>query len=80
MLTFAALNEYIINVSAVEELQMLSDVAGLERLFAKAQSTIVQGGTVVLVRQNADGSTYKFDAITSEADLLTYKEAVCKYL
>jgi len=74
------MSEYIINVSQVEDLQMTSDLVELNQIFARAQSTVVQGGTVVLVRQNADGSTYRFDEITTESDMEAYKETVFKYL
>lgn len=72
--------EYTINVSEVEDLQTISNVAELNQLFAKAQSTVVQGGTVVLVRRTPDGAVYKFDEITTEADVENYKETVFKYL
>ncbi len=72
--------EYTINVSEVEDLQTISNVAELNKMFAKAQSTVVQGGTVVLVRRTPDGSIYKFDEITAEADIENYKQTVFKYL
>ncbi len=72
--------EYTINVSEVEDLQMVSNVVELNQMFARAQSTVVQGGTVVLVRRTPDGSVYKFDEITAEADVENYKETVFKYL
>ena len=72
--------EYTINVSEVEDLQTISNVAELNKMFARAQSTVVQGGTVVLVRRTPDGSFYKFDEITTEADVENYKQMVFKYL
>lgn len=72
--------EYTINVSEVEDLQTISNVAELNQMFARAQSTIVQGGTVILVRSTSDGSVYKFDEITAEADFENYKQMVLKYL
>jgi len=72
--------EYTINVSEVEELQTISNAAELNQMFARAQSTVVQGGTVILVRRTADGSVYKFDEITTEADIENYKQTVFKYL
>lgn len=72
--------EYTINVSDVEDLQMVGDVVELNQMFTKAQSTVVQGGTVVLIRRTPDGSVYKFDEITTEADVENYKETVFKYL
>jgi hypothetical protein len=35
---------------------------------------------VLLVRKNANGSTDKFDEISTEQDLKQYKEGVYKYL
>lgn len=74
------MQEYTINVSKVEELQMLNDTDELDRMFTKAHSTVVQGGRVALLRQNADGSAFEFDEITSEEDLKQYKHEVFKYL
>jgi len=72
--------EYTINVSEIEDLQTIGNVAELDQVFARAQSTVVQGGTVVLMRSTPDGSSYKFDEITTEKDLENYKETVYKYL
>ncbi len=72
--------EYTINVSEVEDLQTTSNVTELNQMFVKAQRTVVQGGTVVLVRRIADGSVYKFDEITTEADTENCKRTVFKYL
>jgi hypothetical protein len=74
------MQEYEINVSNVEELQMTNNVAELEQIFSRAKSVVVQGETVSLVRQNSDGSTYTFEEITTEADLDNYKQTVFKYL
>ena len=72
--------EYTINVSEVEDLQIISNVAQLNHIFARAHNTIVQGGTVVLVRRTPDGAVYTFDEITTEADIENYKQTVFKYL
>jgi hypothetical protein len=74
------MTEFTINVSEVEELQMTSSLIELEQMFSRAQSTVVQGGSVLLVRKNVDGSNYRFDEITTEADLELYKDGVFKYL
>jgi len=58
----------------------LNNLTELEQIFSKAKSTVVQGETVTLVRQNTDGSTYTFDELTTEADLENYKQTVFKYL
>lgn len=74
------MNDFTINVTEVEELQMTKGIADLEQIFLKAKSIIVQGETVVLVRKNVNGSTYKFDELTTESDLENYKQTVFKYL
>jgi len=72
--------EYIIDVTKVEELQTIRDTDALENIFERAKSTVVQGGIVNLTRKSTDGSVNKFDAISTEADLDTYKASVFKYL
>jgi uncharacterized linocin/CFP29 family protein len=74
------MNDFAINVTEVEELQMTNSIADLEQIFSKAKSLIVLGDVVVLVRKNADGSTYKFDELTTESDVENYKQTVFKYL
>ncbi len=72
--------EYIINVNEVEDLQMTSNTAELELMFNRAKSTVVQGGTVILTRQYAEGRIENFDELTTEADLEVYRQTVFKYL
>lgn len=72
--------EYTINVSDVEELQTISNTDELNKMFVRAQSTVIQGGTVILLRRGVDGSEYKFDEITTEEDIEKYRETVFKYL
>lgn len=74
------MTEYIINAGTIEDLQVTNDLIELNKIFLRAHSTVIQGGTVVLIRQNADGSIYKFNEIESEAEMETYKETVFKYL
>ncbi|MDB5193914.1 MAG: hypothetical protein JWQ96_3477 [Segetibacter sp.] len=74
------MQEYNINVSEVEELQMIKDTTQLDQMFSRAKSTVAQGGIVILLRKNNDGTTYKFDELTTEPDLESYKESVFKYL
>lgn len=74
------MGEFNINVGQIEEYQMTNNIIELELVFSNAQSTVVQGGTVVLTRENADGSTYNVDEINTENDLSAYKETVFKYL
>lgn len=72
--------EYTIDVGEVEDLQTINNVAELNQMLARAQSTVVQGGTVILVRRTPDGSVYKFDEITTEIDVENYRLQVFKYL
>lgn len=72
--------EYIIIAGTIEDLQITRDLIELNTIFLRAQSTVIQGGTVIIVRQNADGSTYNINEITTEAEMETYKETVLKYL
>jgi hypothetical protein len=72
--------EYVINVAQVEELQMINDKDELEKIFTRAKSTIVQGGTVVLVRKSRGGKVERFDEISTEPDLKIYRTSVFKYL
>ncbi len=72
--------EYIINVSEIEDFQMTNDQIELERIFTRAKSIIVQGGTVVLGRKSIKGTLERFDEISSEPDLEAYKSGVFKYL
>lgn len=74
------MTEYIINVGAIESLQITRDSIELNQIFSRAQSTVVQGGKVVLVRQSGDGRTYRFDEMTTEADIEIYKRTVFKYV
>lgn len=74
------MSEYTINVSEIEDLQITGTVTELNQIFARAQSIVVQGGSVILVRQTPDKSVYKFDEIITEADLENYKQTVFKYL
>jgi hypothetical protein len=74
------MDEFQINVNQIEEFQMTNSTVELEQIFKRAQSTVVQGGTVVLVRDNIDGSSYNVDEITNENELKIYKDKVFKYL
>lgn len=74
------MREYVIDVSRIEELQTLNDKNELEKIFSKAQSTIVNGESVILVRKNKKGFSQKFDEITTLDDLVRYRKSVFKYL
>jgi hypothetical protein len=74
------MQDYVINVTQIEELQTLNDRDALDIIFDRAQRVVVGGGTVVLVRQNPNGKREKFDSFTTEGDLAAYKNNVYKYL
>jgi hypothetical protein len=74
------MQEYTINVNEVEDLQMVNNTDELEKIFTRAKSTVIQGGSVILTRKFADGSVEKFDEMTTEHDLENYRETVFKYL
>lgn len=71
---------YVIDVSKIEELQNLNDKNELEKIFFKAQSTIVNGENVILVRKDKQGVSQKFDELSTLEDLNRYKKSVFKYL
>lgn len=72
--------EYIIYVGQIEEFQMLNDKQSLDSIFRKAQSAVVGGEVVALVRQMANGQSYRFEEISTLEDLNTYKKNVYKYV
>jgi len=71
---------YVIDVSKIEELQNLNDKDELENIFYRANSTIVNGEKVVLVRKNKNGASEKFDVITTQEDLEQFRKQVFKYI
>jgi len=74
------MQQYVINVTQIEELQTIRNTDELDKLFSKARSVLVGGGTVLLVREHSSGKKEKFDEITTLDDLDGYKKQVYKYL
>ena len=74
------MQDFKINVTGIEELQMIENIAELDRVFAKAYSAIVNGAGVILYRKTDDKQEDKFDEITTEGDLEVYRKSVYKYL
>ncbi len=74
------MEDYIINVGKVEEWQMLKDLASLDETFQRAKRVLVGGGTVALVREQRDGTSYRFEQFTSLEEFEAYKTNVYKYL
>lgn len=80
MVNKICMREYVIDVSRIEELQTLNDKNELEKIFSRAQSTIVNGETVMLVRKDRSGTSQKFDELSTLEDLERYRKSVFKYL
>ena len=74
------MEDYIINVGKVEEMQMIKDIPALDELFQRAKRVLVGGGTVVLVREQRNGGSYRFEEFTNLEDFEQYKKNVYKYL
>lgn len=74
------MNDYTINVTQIEELQTISNVDELEKIFARAKSAVVNGAKVILVRKDATGKSNKFDEMDMLDALESYRKQVFKYL
>lgn len=74
------MREFVIDVSRIEELQTLNDKDELEKIFVKAQSAIVNGEVVMLVRKDKHGIPQKFDELSTLEEIDLYKKTVFKYL
>jgi hypothetical protein len=71
---------YTIEISKVEELQTISDTAELDKIFARAQSAIVNGVSVFIARKQTNGSLVNFDELTTLEDLEKFRQRVYLYL
>jgi hypothetical protein len=74
------MQDYIINVGAVEEWQTLGDTHALEQVFQRAKSTLVNGAEVHLLRKDRSGSGEPFETFTTLEDLEAYRLRVFRYL
>ena len=74
------MNDYIINVTQIEELQTINNTDELEKIFTRAKSAIVNGAKVILVRKEVSGKTNKFDQMDTLEELEKYRQRVFKYL
>ena len=74
------MQDYTINVSKIEELQMINDVQELDLIFQKAKSAIVCGAMVLLARKNDEGRFVPFEKLTALPELSLYKKSVYKYI
>lgn len=71
---------YEINVAEIETLQTIVNIRQLDKIFARAQQTLVGGEKVILYRKTGDGPKEKFDEISTLEDLEAYKKGVYRYL
>lgn len=74
------MEDYIINVGKIEEWQMIKDIDSLDKTFQRAKRTLVGGGIVALVREQRDGTSYRFEEFTNLDDFDKYRKNVYKYL
>ena len=74
------MQEYEINVTEIEDLQTYQNKDALDKIFTRAERTVLGGEKVILVRGYPDGRREKFDELTTEEDLAAYKRNVYKYL
>jgi hypothetical protein len=74
------MQEYIIDVSEIEEWQTIRDLDSLERVFQRAKSTIVNGEQVLLARHDRGGKKTPFDTLSTLDDLERYRKSVFRYL
>ena len=74
------MEDYVINVGKVEEWQMVNDISSLNEVFQRAKRVLVGGGTVALVREQRDGTSWKVDEFSNLEDFEKYRENVYKYL
>ena len=74
------MQEYKIDVTKIEELQMMKDSHELENIFSRAKSTIVNGEKVILLRSSAKAPAEKFDEFTTLEELEKYRQRIFRYL
>ena len=74
------MDDFIINVAKVEEWQMIKDISSLDELFQRGKRVLVGGGTVALIREQRDGTSYRFEQFTNLEDFEAYKKNIYKYL
>jgi hypothetical protein len=74
------MNDYSINVTAIEEYQNVKNLGELERIFDRAKSAVVNGVKVLLVRKEKNGKANKFDELDTLEELEEYRKQVFKYL
>jgi len=66
--------------AAVAAPVVVNDKDELANIFYRANSTIVNGEKVILVRKNKNGRSEKFDEMSTQEDLEQFRKRVLKYL
>ena len=74
------MDDFVINVGKVEEWQTIRDISSLDEMFQRAKRVLVGGGTVTLVREQRDGTSWRFEEFSNLDDFEAYKKNVYKYL
>ncbi len=74
------MEDFVINVGKVEEWQMINDVPSLDEVFQRAKRVLVGGGTVVLIREQRSGESWKVGEYTDLEEFDAYRRNVYKYL
>ena len=75
-----AMTDFEIDLTRIEELQMIGNVHELDNIFQKAYITITGGRKVILYRRMATSQKQKIEELDTEDALKDYKNQVYKYL
>lgn len=74
------MTDFEIDLTRIEELQMIGNVHELDNIFQKAYIAITGGRKVILYRRQAITNKEKIEEIETEEALMEYKNRVYKYL
>ena len=75
-----AMTDFEIDLTRIEELQMIGNVHELDNIFQKAYIAITGGRKVILYRRQAITNKEKIEEIETEEALMEYKNRIYKYL
>ena len=75
-----AMTDFEIDLTRIEELQMIGNVHELDNIFQKAYIAITGGRKVILYRRQAITNNEKIEEIETEEALMEYKNRIYKYL
>ena len=74
------MTDFEIDLTRIEELQMIGNVHELDNIFQKAYITITGGRKVILYRSQSISYKEKIEELDTEDALKDYKNQVYKYL